>query len=150
MSDFISYVKSTIDRAGVDIAQAFGNGVEFVDLDDTVNAAGVLSGTTSAVVWTMLSLDDAPIAPLYALHFGIGAKTTLDPGSYAMTDLLDAVSRVMKKGATIPVKDYSKGGDGTVQRGTMTFTDISVDPQLFDKEAGLRLISVTARVVDDG
>ena len=30
MPEFISYVKSTIDKAGVDIAEAFGGGTRFV------------------------------------------------------------------------------------------------------------------------
>jgi hypothetical protein len=150
MSDFISYVKSTIDKSGVTIAEGFGGDTKFVDLDDTVNAAEVMAGAEAAIVWTMLSLEESPIAPLYTLNFGIGAKTTLDPGNYAMTDLLDAVGAVMKKGATIPIRDYSVGGDGTTSQGTMTVTDISVDPQLFDKQSGLRLLSVTAMVVDDG
>ena len=150
MSEFVSYVKSTIDRAGVDIANAFGGNTKFVDLDDTVNAAGVMAGTDSAIVWTMLGLDDAPRPPLYALHFGIGAKTTLDPGNYNLTDLVSAVSDVMEKGTTIAIRDYTPGGDGVTQRGTMTITDVAVDPQLFDKESGIRLISVTARAVDDG
>lgn len=150
MSEFYAYVKSTIDKSGVDIATAFGGGTKFVDLDDQVNVAGVMSGTASAIVWTLLSLDDAPVAPLYALHFGIGAKTTMDAGNYAMSDLLSAVSGVMAKGKTIYIRDYTPGGDGTTNRGTMTITDVSVDPQLFDKESGIRLISVSARVVDDG
>ena len=150
MSDFISYVKSTIDKAGVDIAEAFGGNTQVIDLDDTVNTAELFASMDSAVVWTWLTLDDAPIAPLYVLNFGIGAKTTLDPGNYNLTDLLSAVSGVMQKGKTIPIMDYSPGGDGVTRRGTMTFTDISVDQQLFDKESGIRLISVTARVVDDG
>ena len=150
MTDFISYVKSTIDQSGVDIAEAFGGNTKFVDLDDSMNTAELLAGTDSAIVWTMLTLDDAPVHPLYLLNFGIGAKTTLDPGNYALTKLLDAISGVMEKGKTIPIMDYSTGGDAVTQRGTMTFTDISVDQQLFDKESGIRLISVTARVVDDG
>ena len=150
MPEFISYVKSTIDKAGVDIAQTFGGGTKFVDLDDVVNTASLLASTDSAIVWTMLRMDDAPMAPLYSLNFGIGAKTSVDPGNYNLTDLVSAVSNVMAKGKTIPVKDYSPGGDGVTQRGTMTITDVSVDPQLFDKESGIRLISITAMVVDDG
>jgi len=150
MTDFISCVKSTIDKAGVDIAVAFGGGTRFVDLDDTVNTAELFASDDPAIVWTWLSLDDSPVPPLYLLNFGIGAKTTLDPGNYSLTTLLGAVSGVMKKGSTLAIKDYSNDGDGTTHRGTMTFTDVSVDQQLFDKESGIRLISVTARVVDDG
>jgi hypothetical protein len=151
MSDeFIGYVKSTIDRAGVDIALAYGDGVKFMDLDNVVDVAEVQAGSDGAIVWTMLSLDEAPRAPMYLIRFGIGAKTTLDAGSYTMAALLDAVKSVMKKGATMELRDYTPGGDGTTHRGTMTFSDISVNEQLFDKASGLRLISVTAMAVDDG
>lgn len=150
MSDFTSYVKSTIDKAGVDIAVAFG-GTEFVDLDDSVKVAELMSGTKPAVVWTLLTLGEDPIAPLYSVTFGIGAKTTTDPGNYNLTDLLDAVQAVIRKGASIDVRDYSPGGDsGAAKHGTMFITNVYVDPQLFDKESGIRLISVTARAVDDG
>jgi hypothetical protein len=150
MSDFYSNVKSTIDKYGVDIAQAYGNGVAFLDLDDTVNAAEIMSGKVSAIVWTLLRMDEAPRAPLYALHFGIGAKTTLDAGNYNMSALLDAVGGIMAKGETLQIRDYSPGGDGVTPQGTISITDVSVDPQLFDKESGIRLISVTAMVVNDG
>ena len=151
MTEFISYVKSTIDKMGVDIAETYGNNTLFVDLDDTVNIAEVMAGTDSAIVWSMLALTEEPIAPLYLLHFGIGAKTTSDPGNYNMSDLLDAVKSVFEKGKTLDIRDWSPGGDGgAAKRGTLSVADVSVDPQLFDKASGIRLISVTARVVDDG
>jgi hypothetical protein len=150
MSDYISYIKSTVDKAGVDIANAIG-GIGFVDLDDAVKVAELMAGEDSAIVWTLLNLAEDPIAPLYLLHFGIGAKTTTDPGNYAMTDLLDAVKAVFEKGKTMDVRDWSPGGDdGAAKHGTITVTDVSVDPQLFDKASGIRLISVSARTVDDG
>lgn len=151
MTDFISCVKSTIDKIGVDIANTYGQDTKFVDLDDTVNVAEIMSGTDSAIVWTVLSLTEEPIAPLYLMHFGIGAKTTVDPGNYNMAELLDAVKTVFEKGVTLDVRDWSPGGDnGVAVRGTLSVADVSVDPQLFDKASGIRLISVTARVVDDG
>ena len=151
MADFISYVKSTIDKMGVDIAEAYGNNTKFVDLDDTVNIAEIMAGTDSAIVWSMLALVEEPIAPLYLLNFGIGAKTTSDPGNYNMSDLLDAVKSAFEKGKTVDIRDWSPGGDsGVAKRGTLSVADVSVDPQLFDKASGIRLISVTARVVDDG
>jgi hypothetical protein len=151
VSDFTSFVKSTIDKAGVDIATAFGGGTQFVDLDDSVKVAELMSGSQSAIVWTLLTLGEDPIAPLYSLTFGIGAKTTTDPGNYNMTDLLDAVKAVIQKGSSMAIRDWSPGGDsGAVAHGTMFITDVFVDPQLFDKESGIRLISVAAKAVDDG
>lgn len=151
MSDFTSFVKSTIDKAGVDIATAFGGDTQFVDLDDSVKVDELMSGSQSAIVWTLMTLEEDPIAPLYSLTFGIGAKTTSDPGNYNMTDLLDAVKGTIQKGSSMVIKDWSPGGDsGVSSHGTMFFTDVSVDPQLFDKASGIRLISVSAKAVDDG
>lgn len=150
MTDFISYVKSTIDKVGVDIATTFGPDTKFMDLDNVVDMAEIATGDAGAIVWVMLSLAEAPMSPLYAVQFGIGAKTSLDGGNYNMVTLLDAVKAVMAKGKTITLKDYTPGGDGATPRGTMTITDVSVNEQLFDKASGLRLISVSGMAVDDG
>jgi hypothetical protein len=150
MTDFYSQVKSTIDKAGVSIANAFEGGVNFVDLDDTVAVAGLMEGPDTAVVWELLTLTEDPVAPLYSLQFGIGAKTTKDAGNYSMSDLLDAVHSQIKKDGSLDVIDYTPGGDGVTKHGYIYFTDVSVDPQLFDKASGIRLISVTGRAVNNG
>lgn len=146
MSEFISRVKSTIDKAGVGIAQNYGQGVEFVDLNDMVNTQKMLATEAPAIVWEMLTLYDRD--PLYTLQFGIGAKTTADPGNYGLTDLLDAVHTEINKGDSLDIRDWTPGGDnGALKHGYMFFTDVSVDPQLYDKQSGIRLISVTAQAV---
>lgn len=150
MTDFYSQVKSTIDKAGVDIANAYGGGVGFVDLDDQVAVDALLSGNNSAVVWEVIALTEDPVAPLYQLQFGIGAKTTADAGNYNLSDLLDAIHTTIKKDGTLDVIDYTPSGDGTTKRGYIYFTDVSVDPQLFDKASGIRLISVSGRAVNNG
>jgi hypothetical protein len=50
MTDFFSMVKSTLDKAGVDIATAYGQGTRFVDLDDQVAIQELLSSDDSAIV----------------------------------------------------------------------------------------------------
>jgi len=150
MTDFYSQVKSTIDKAGVDIAQAYGGSIKFVDLDDSVEVESLLSSDETAVVWELISLAEDPVAPLYTLQFGIGAKTTKDAGNYNMSDLLDAVHTTIKKDGSLDVVDYTPSGDGSTKRGYIYFTDVSVDPQLFDKASGIRLISVSGRAVNNG
>ena len=150
MTDFLSMVKSTIDKAGVDIAQAYDPTIGYVDLTDQVKVQELLGSNRAAVVWEMLTLVEDPIHPLYEMNFGIGAKTTGDPGNYAMTEMLDAVRAVMAKGDSIVVRDYSPGGDGVTDQGYVYITDVSVDPQLFDKVSGIRLIGVSGKVVANG
>ena len=147
MVEFVTIVKSTIDKAGVDIAQAYGQGVKFVDLDDMVNTQAMLSSEDSAVVWQMLTLDEDPVDPLWMIRFGIGAKTTADPGNYGLAELLDAIRTRITKRGKMDLYDYSPGGDGVTKQGDMYFVDVSVDPQLYDKQSGIRLISVTAKAV---
>jgi hypothetical protein len=143
-------VKSTIDKAGVDIAQAYSGTTEFVDLDDTVAVDELLAGDKEAIVWELLSLTESPMDPLYNINFGIGAKTTLDAGNYNMSDLLDAVHTVFKKGGSLDIKDYTPGGDGSTKHGYVYISDVSIDPQLFDKASGIRLISITGSAVNNG
>lgn len=151
MSDFISYVKSTIDKAGVDIAAAVGDPtLKFVDLDDSVAVQTALDSKDPAIVWEILELVEDPVDPLWRLHFGIGAKTTDDPGNYNLATLLDAVNAVMAKRNTLEVYDFSPGGDEVTKRGYIYITDIGVDPQLFDRTSGIRLISVSGRAVNSG
>jgi len=147
MSDFVSIVKSTIDKAGVDIATVYGQGVKFVDLNDMVNTQAMLASDDSAIVWELLTLEEDPIDPLWLMRFGIGAKTTADPGNYGLTDLLDAVHTKITKNGRMDLIDYSPTGDGVTKQGDMYFTDVSVDPQLYDKQSGIRLISIVARAV---
>jgi len=147
MTEFVTVVKSTIDKAGVDIAQVFGQGVKFVDLDDMVNTQAMLASDDSAIVWQLLTLDEDPVDPLWMIRFGIGAKTTTDPGNYGLAELLDAVHTRIKKHGKLDLFDFSPGGDGVTKEGDMYFVDVSVDPQLYDKQSGIRLISVTARAV---
>lgn len=150
MSDFYSYVKSTIDKAGVDIANAFQGGIAFVDLDDAVKTQALLESDDDAVVWELLTLSESPADPMYELQFGIGAKTTADAGNYQLSDLIDAVHTQFKVRESVDVIDYSPGGDAATKRGYIYITDISVDPQLFDKASGIRLISVSGKVIRNG
>jgi hypothetical protein len=150
MTDFFSMVKSTLDKAGVDIATAYGQGTRFVDLDDQVAIQELLSSDDSAIVWELLTLVEDPRDPLYALEFGIGAKTTGDPGNYNMTELLDKVRDVISTGSSLTVYDFTPGGDGVTPHGYIFISSVGVDPQLQDKASGIRLIAVTGRAVSNG
>lgn len=147
MNDFFSQVKSTIDRMGFSIAQAYGSGTHFIDLDDTAaDQASVTSGG-KAIVWVLDTLEPSPRDPLFTLMFSIGARTLDDPGRYTMADLLDAVGSAFTQGGTYPIYDYTPGGDGATKRGDFTVVSMNTDPQMFDKQSGLRMITIVAKAV---
>ena len=56
MSDFLSMVKSTIDRHGVTIAQAYTpDDLAFVDVDDTIRMQQMLESLQGAIIWQMVT-----------------------------------------------------------------------------------------------
>lgn len=148
MSDFLSMVKSTIDHHGVTIAQAYApEDLAFVDVDDTIRMQQMLESLQGAIIWQMVTFEEAPADPLYTLIFGIGARTTQDPGRYGMMSMLGAVQQVFNVGEPVDIFDFSPGGDGVTKQGFMYVTNVAVDPQLDDKESGMRFVSVAAKVV---
>ena len=148
MADFLSMVKSTVDKKGVDIAQAYTPApLDFIDLDDTDRAQELLTSNKDMLIWQVVTFEEAPIDPLYTLIFGIGAKTVNDAGRYEMMSILGAVKTVFSRGETVGVKDYSPGGDGATKQGYLYITDTGVDPQVDDNHAGLRFVTVAARAV---
>ena len=145
MSDFVLHVKSTIDKQGKDLADTLGVG--FVDLDDTVNVESVLTGTSPALVWRFVTMDEAPRDPLYSLTFVIGIKTTSDASNYTLLTMISEVKNLFKKGTWMQVLDYSGIAVPTVNEGSMIFTESGVDQQVMDRESGVRMLTVTAKCV---
>ena len=151
MSNFISEMKSTIDKTAVDAAiQLGGPGALFVDLDDTLRSQEILSSEEDVLVWEVLSMDEAPSDPLWTVMFAMGAKTTIDPGRYSMMDMLSHINAVMPKGSSIDVIDYTPDGDGATKTGSMYITDVRMDNQMYDRQSGIRMILVAARAVRGG
>jgi len=146
MTDFVIAVKSTIDKVGKDLSTSLGI-PDFVDLDDTVNVADVLSGTKSAVVWRFMNLDEDPIDPLYALSFMIGIKTTSDVSNYSMLNFISTVKSNFSVSGKLKIRDWSGTvvPDMTTDMGYMFFTDSGVDSQVLDRESGVRMLTVEAR-----
>jgi hypothetical protein len=145
--DFMLSLKSTLDKAGRDIATKIGIQT-FVDLDDTVNAAGALQRDEPVVMWRLLTLDDAPVDPLYLAQFVIGVSTTYDASNYTLLGFNGAVKEAFKVGDSLDIYDWSKAEAPTQaeKRGYMFFTANGVDPQASEAETGYRLMSIAARV----
>ncbi len=145
MADFTLAIKSTIDKAGTDLAASLGV-AKFVDLDDPVNMAEAMASTDDVIVWRFVTLDEDPIDPLYSIIFAIGAKTSIDPSSY---DLLSFVSKTKKTFAVsegMDIYDWSGAAVPTEKLGVISFIESGVDTQMFDKESGVRMVTVAGRV----
>lgn len=147
MKYFFQSVKSTIDKLGVDLAKGFDPDLKFVDLDDTALNHEILTKGEDSIVWELATLEQDPIDPLYTIIFGVGARTMDDPSRYSMARILGEVSVIFTKGSSIDIFDFSTDGDGVTKQGFMVITDVMVDPQMFDREAGIRLVMVTAKAV---
>lgn len=147
MTDFYQQIKSTIDKAGVDIANGFSPDTKFIDLDSASSNQELLTEGDDAIVWELATVEEGPRDPLYTVVFGIGARTMDDPGRYNMASLLGAVREVFAKDKIIDIFDFSTDGDGVTKRGYMYITDVSIDPQLYDKQAGIRFVMVVAKAV---
>ncbi len=146
MTDFVTAIKSTIDRYGVAVAEAYGD-LLFLDLDDSYNVSQVLETDEPAVVWQLMYLDEDPVDPMFKLAFVIGAKTVNDPGNYALLRIVDSFRQVFVQNDSIDIYDYSGEDDPTEKLGYMYFTGIDVEAHIADQQAGYRLATVTARVV---
>jgi len=146
VTDFVTAIKSTIDRYGVAVAEAYGD-LLFLDLDDSYNVSQVLETDEPAVVWQLMYLDEDPVDPMFKLAFVIGAKTVNDPGNYALLRIVDSFRQVFVQNDSIDIYDYSGEDDPTEKLGYMYFTGIDVEAHIADQQAGYRLATVTARVV---
>lgn len=148
MSDFYLSVKSTVDKIAVDIAN--GLGIEFVELDDTVNVEQMLSSPRDLVVYQLVGMDPNPQEPLWSVNFAIGAKTTTDAANYDLAAILAAIKSVVSKGKSFDVRDYSGAQAPTISDGYFYVVDARVDPQMFDGASGIRMLSVRAAGVHFG
>lgn len=145
MSDFYLSVKSTIDRLAFDIGADLSVGV--VELDDTVNVDEALASPDDLIIYHLVSMDENPFDPLWAVAFEIGAKTVSDAANYDMARLISGVRDRVYKGGYIEVKDYSNVAPPTSNEGYIYFSDMNVDPQAFEGASGLRLWTVLGRAV---
>lgn len=148
--EFLSAVKSTLDHEGNQVATNLPGGVAFVDLDDTVNVDAVLSSDDPAIVWQFMVMDEAPADPLYTVQFAIGAKTTQDPANYKLIDFVTEVHKIFAQGHTIKVMDWTGASVPTIDLGYLYVQRVSLAPQEFDAQSGMRLWVVDFRAVRYG
>lgn len=141
---FLLAIKSTIDKLGSSLAAAQTPPVRFVDLDDSTAVEEVFTSLDPAIIWEFTGLEDAPADPLYTAIFSIGARTTNDAANYSILNLVGKVRAIFPVGGMIDILDYSDTV-ASAKQGNLVVTSVSVNPQAYDRTAGIRLITITAR-----
>jgi hypothetical protein len=137
-------IKSTLDTLGVGMAQSLTPPALFVDLDDVTATEEVFSSTTPAILWELGRLDESPRDPLYALTFSVGVRTSNDAANYTIMNLVGKLKEVFPIGRRILVADLSDSGT-PAPIGQMIITKVDLNPQVYDRTSGIRMVSVIGR-----
>jgi hypothetical protein len=142
--EFLLAVKSTLDKKGSTLALAQATATKFVDLDDSTAVEEVMSSTDDAIIWELSGFDEVPADPLYHLAFNIGARTSNDAANYGILSLVGKVKEVFPLGSKVEIRNYAEDVESPVL-GVMFITFVAVNPQLYDRTSGIRMVTVTAR-----
>ena len=140
---FLVAIKSTLDKLANGLAEAQIPPIGYVDLDDATAVENVMASTNDAIIWEMGGISEAPRDPLYHLTFSMGARTFNDPSNYNILRLTGLIRSHIPVHLSLDIKDYS-GVTATASVGTLRIISVDVNPQLYDKTSGIRLISITA------
>ena len=149
MKDFLLWVKTTIDRYGADFAAAKGIAKK-VDLDDITNTKALLASDDTAVVWSIETLSESPVDPMYSLVFTMGIRIATDPANYTMMDLVGSIGDLFSVGDNIIVRDYLSADPLSDNKGDFTISSVRIDPQQFDNVSGIRVATIYAKAVRVG
>jgi len=145
MADFASSFKSTIDKKGNDLADTLG--LKLIDLDDITASNDLMHGTRDALVWEFLGLNTSPTEPLYEFGFKIGARTVNDAANYGILGIVDKVRELFPVNSRHSIRNYT-GAVAGPESGYLLVSDVSIDPQMYDKNSGIRMAVITGRAVD--
>lgn len=149
MANFTVAFKSTIDKLGYDLGQSLSPTLDLIDLDDLVVSAELFKTRKDALVWEFLTMDELPRDPMYSFTFRIGARTVKDIANYNILKMIDSVKAIFPTESNLDISDYS-GSVAGPKLGYMFITSVGVDPQMFDKDSGIRMILVSGRCVRSG
>jgi hypothetical protein len=138
-------VKSTIDKLAIGLADS--ESLAYIDIDGVLLEAALVESDQPALGWSLSTMADSPMDPMYYLEFEIGGITAIDPAQYKALDIVGLTRSVFKPGTDIPVFDYSGEVAGVEQLGIIHVTWSGVAPKQFDRAAGLRMATVQARAL---
>lgn len=146
MSDFVSHVKSTLDKAMTDAVTALSSTyptLKGVEVDNLMQTDEVMKGTSPALLWQLLTVAPHPRDPLYRVEFLIGVKTVSDAGNYLMSALMAELGERFPVGGSLAVGDYS-GSTAVTNTGYIVFGSMTMVPQQYDHMSGYRFYSMVA------
>jgi hypothetical protein len=153
---FYLSVKSTVDALTAQIAAEAASVYPDIQallqpLDTSAAGAQVATGDGPALVWSLQQFAPSPRDPLYQILFMIGVRTTSDPNGETLANLLSVVQAELPIGFRFDIKNYSGEtvSEEPGETGTAYVRGISVQEQLYDGQAAMRMISVAAAVVRD-
>lgn len=143
-------VKSTLDflvhSAVEEVIAELGEQVVVSEVEDVTQLDTVLKERDAAALYQLIKFEEAPRAPRFQLSFNVGAKTTDDGANMLLARILDLLGETFKSTETFDLRDYSTAADGPVM-GRMMLTAVGANPQQFDKQSGIRMISCAASVM---
>ena len=145
MNQFPLDVKSSLDKVMYDLQSALlGTYPDLLalDMDNIEEAEEGMGAANPALIWQFSVLDPVPTDPLYRGGFLVGGKTTQDAGNYQLTALLAEVFKRFQVDEQFDVGDYS-GASAVTGKGILTVTSITLSPQQFDNQHGIRTCTVS-------
>ena len=154
--DFPLILKSTIDKlVSTKVASLLTEypTLQWAEVDDMLQTDAVFKGDEPAILWQLGSVFESPRAPLYGIEFTVGAKTTADPGNYALIDLVAQIRDVFQAGASFQLFDFAReitDASDTVSKGFLRVTTNEISPQQFDRQSGIRYAVVRGKAVKYG
>lgn len=132
-------VKSTLDKFAAGLA--FGQSLNYIDLDDATATADAFKQDSSLVVLEYNQLMEDPRDPLYHGVVHIGARTVQDPANYLIMGLIGQIREAFEVSKRIEVRDYSLVTAGPVV-GVLYITKMDILTQQFDLMSGVRLARI--------
>lgn len=140
MTDFYTSLRSTIGKLSKDIAASMA--LPNFEIDDVTAVSEALSSDDPAVLWQLITMQEMPRDPLWSTSFLIGAKTNSDVGNTVLTNIVNEVTNRLPIGQDVTISDYSS--PGADQEGVLTVVSATVDPQEYERQAGVRMVSISA------
>lgn len=143
--NFLLWLKSTIDKLGVDLAGDLGFS-KFLDIDDRSDYATTLvEGNNDAVIWRVMDYSETHVRGRWAFTFVIGTSLHTDVNNTKAMRASSIISQQFRAGCTLDIKDYT-GAVESERKGLMSIIQNSVDPALSDGMQGFRWSAITALV----
>lgn len=146
----LTYIKSTMDKIGVDLAQVILSPTAVaLDLDDSEDVRRKLGDQkNSAVVWRILDFSNSRVPTLNSLAVGFAASVADDSSNMSTMSLAGTIYDRFCVGKQIEIRDYTGSVEGGL-KGHWGITSIDTNPQVDDGNRGYRFIVIEGMYFDE-